>query len=158
MSVNKMLTSKTGPKKCSYGKGRQNTATTFTDHPVPAAPPFRSRRTLAEHVQDNMHFAHRLMLLHRVGCIVTNSESEKREDLKKHLETAFEQINFKAKTNDHVSGIVVVYHAFTIKVLTGTERSLGLFAETLRDQYSKYFTGGRVVFFHSNVNQVISYD
>lgn len=137
---------------------RPNTANTVTGaagHPVPPVPPFHSRRTLVEIVRDNMAFAHRLSVLHRVGIIAHNSATKTREEVKQFLDAAIHTINVKAKHSEQISGVIVLYPAHTMIVLTGTARTFGLFTYDAGKMLVQFLREGRLLYFHGNVNQVL---
>lgn len=135
---------------------RPNTANTINgeNKPMPTVPPFHSRRTLAEHVHDNMQFANRLALQHRVGVVASNSATKSREEVKEFLEAAITAVNLRIKDSEQITGLVVLYPAHTVMVLTGADRSLGQIKDAVGLTLPQYFTGSRIFFFHGNVNQV----
>lgn len=134
---------------------RPNTANTITAGvPVAPVPPFHSRRTLAEYVHDNMHFANRHALQHRVGVVAMNCPTKSRDEIKQFLEATINGINMRTKESEHISGFVVLYPTHTVMVLTGADRSFGQFKDNAGQMFVQSFVSGRILYFHGNVNQV----
>lgn len=134
---------------------RPNTANTLAGGiPVAPVPPFRSRRTLAEYVHDSMHFSNRLSLSHRFAMVSSNSSTKTREELKQILESKISDVNTRLKASEQISGIIVLYPAYTLMVLTASDRSFGLFKDMGGELFFHLFVNGRVLYFHGNVNQV----
>lgn len=137
-------------------KRRPNTANTIAggNNPVPPVPPFHSRKTLAEYVHDSMHFANRLTLKHRIGLLANNCPTKSREELKHCLENIFLGINLRAKTNEQISGVCLIYPAHTFMLLAAPDRTFGLFKDNYGQMFGSLFLNGRLLYFHGNVNKV----
>lgn len=124
---------------------------------IPLAPPFRSRRTLADHVAENMKLSGRICHLHRLAIIAAVRGTKSSDDVKQMLQKVLSKVNLKSKGPNRISGFVAGSPAYTVIVLTGTESGFGVFAEQLGEHLETFFVCSRVVFFQNNVNYVNKY-
>lgn len=134
---------------------RPNTPNTISGgNAGPLVPPFHSRRTLADYVTDSMNFANRHSSHHRVGVLTSNAPTTNREDIKSFLHSTIVDVNHQTTAADHISGMVLLYPGHTMWMLSGGDRSLGQFGDALAPKLGTLFGVSKILFFHSNVNQV----
>lgn len=124
--------------------------------PTNIIPPFRSRRTLADCVAENMKLAGRLSHWHRLAavCALSDTSTQLSTDVKQSFKTMLSNVNLKSRGSDKISGFVAFSAAHAVMVLTGNERNFGVFFGELSKRWAGFFANSRVVFYQTNVNYV----
>lgn len=138
-------------------RSRSKPPNTPITKPVPAVPPFRSRRTLAEHVVTNMSIAGKGSYMQRVCMVASNRVPTEDGTAAIHalIESAALVANGSAPCQDWIRGLVAHYAAYTVLLVAGHEGVIGRFLQTLAADEADHFTAARIVLCFTNVNQFL---
>lgn len=112
---------------------------------------FRNRRTLADHVKDNMLCAGKVSYHQRVIFVASHAIGTDPIQLKLSVEQLAKSVNRSAGQSEEITGLVVVYNTHSMYMLEGSEKCIGQFAKLLQ---CSVFKQNRVALVYNNANQV----
>lgn len=120
-------------------------------------PTFRSRRTLAEHVKDNMICAGKQSYHQRLIFVASHKTGtpENSLELKRTLKQFEKFSNNLVADTEILTGLIIIYTSYSVYMLEGSEKCIGKFSQKLTNDFEKFFKCARVVLIFNNINQVI---
>ncbi len=119
-------------------------------------PRYQKRRTVADHVKDNMLCAGKQKYHQRIIFAVRHQQSDKKDrfkDIRKTLNKLVISSN-QAATSDKLTGLMMFYSAHSVYLMEGGEDNIGNFMKSLKDIAKEYFDVARVVLIYNNSNRV----
>lgn len=121
--------------------------------PVPA---FKTRRTLADHVKDNMLCAGKHSYHQRIIYVASHvvGTSENSLEIKRALNKIVKLINNVVEESEILTGLIIIYNSYSVYMLEGSEKYIGQFIMEIVNQFDKYFKCARIILIYNNINQV----
>lgn len=121
----------------------------YEPHSVPT---FQSRRTLANHVRDNMLCAGRRSYFQRVIYVARHKSIIELHKIKEPFNKIIKEL-YKYPTDDHLGGLLIGHEKYSIHMLEGSDELIGKFFQHLSKVADEYFEVSRVVLVYNNINQ-----
>ncbi|KAG5676236.1 hypothetical protein PVAND_006085 [Polypedilum vanderplanki] len=115
-------------------------------------PSFQSRRTLANHVRDNMMCAGRRSYYQRVIYLARHKTIIEPHKIKEPFNKIIKEI-YKYPTEDRLGGLLIGHDMYTMHMLEGNDELIGNFFKHLSNVADELFEKSRVVLVYNNINQ-----
>lgn len=124
--------------------------------PAQELPQYQRRRTVADHVKDNMSCAGKASYHQRIIFVVHHRQSDKKDQFKeiRKLLNKLVITSNQATASDKLTGLMIFYSAYSLYVLEGGEDNIGNFMKSLIDLTNDFFAESRVVLIYNNSNRV----
>lgn len=119
-------------------------------------PQYQKRRTVADHVKDNMLCAGKQNYHQRIVFVVRHKQSDKKDrfkEIRKVLNKLVISSN-QAATGDKLTGLMMFYCDYSVYMMEGGEDNIGNFMKSLNDIANEFFADGKVVLIYNNSNRV----
>lgn len=123
-------------------------------------PQYQKRRTVADHVKDNMLCAGKQKYHQRIIFVIHHKPSEKKDrfkELRKLLNKLVISSN-QAATSDKLTGLMLFYTDYSIYLMEGGEDNIGRFMKSMNSLSDEFFGESRVLLIYNNSNRVSSCD
>jgi hypothetical protein len=117
-----------------------------------SVPTFQSRRTLANHVRDNMLCAGRRSYFQRVIYIARHKSIIELHKIKEPFNKIIKEI-YKFPTDDFLGGLLIGHEKYSMHMLEGSDELIGRYFQHLSKIADEYFEESRVVLVYNNINQ-----
>lgn len=136
-----------------------NVKTTKKSSPKKATqelPQYQKRRTVADHVKDNMLCAGKQSYHQRIIFVVQHRQSD-RKDLFKEIRKLLNKLviaSNQAAASDKLTGLMVFYTGYSVYMLEGGEENIGNFMKSIQDIGKDFFADSKVVLIYNNSNRV----
>ena len=121
----------------------------YEPHTVPT---FQSRRTLANHVRDNMLCAGRRSYYQRVIYLAKHKSVIEPHKIKEPFNRIIKEI-YKYPTDDFLGGLLIGHDKFSLHMLEGSDELIGKYFQHLSQIADELFEKSRVVLVYNNINQ-----
>lgn len=121
----------------------------YEPHTVPT---FQSRRTLANHVRDNMMCAGRRSYFQRVIYLAKHKEVIEPHKIKEPFNRIIKEI-YKYPTDDYLGGLLIGHDMYSLHMLEGSDELIGNYFKNLSKISNELFEKSRVVLVYNNINQ-----
>lgn len=118
-----------------------------------AVPSFQNRRTLANHVRDNMMCAGRRSYFQRVIYIARHKTVIEPHRIKEPFTKIIKEV-YKYPTEDRLGGLLIGHDIYSIHMLEGSDELIGNYFKHLSKLADELFESTRVVLVYNNINQV----
>ena len=120
----------------------------YEPHTVPS---FQSRRTLANHVRDNMLCSGRRSYFQRVIYVAKHKTVIEPHKIKEPFTRIIKEI-YKYPTDDYLGGLLIGYDMYSLHMLEGSDELIGNYFRHLSKIADKLFEKSRVVLIYNNIN------
>lgn len=123
--------------------------------PTQELPQYQKRRTVADHVKDNMLCAGKQNYHQRIIFVAHHLHTDKKDrfkEIKKMINKLVISAN-QAATSDKLTGMMMFYSMYSVYLLEGGEENIGIFLQSLNDNVNE-FDASRVVLIYNNSNRV----
>ena len=127
----------------------QSASATYT----PTQPTFKCRRTLAQHIEDNMLCVAKKSYHQRIMFVASHIDDSSAYELKSLLTKLLNSINENAE-NDKITGLIVMYKLHSVYMLEGSEDYIGRFVQKLAIKSNGIYSNAKIVLTYNNINQV----
>lgn len=124
--------------------------------PAQELPQYQKRRTVADHVKDNMMCAGKQNYHQRIIFVAHHRQSDKKDrfkELRKLLNKRVITSN-QAATSDKLTGLMMFYSEYSVYLLEGGEDNIGNFTKSLNDVTNDFIADSKVVLIYNNSNRV----
>lgn len=121
----------------------------YEPHTVPT---FLSRRTLANHVRDNMLCAGRRSYFQRVIYVAKHRAVIEPHKIKEPFTRVIKEV-YKYPTDDYLGGLLIGHDMYSIHMLEGSDELIGNYFRHLSKTADELFEKSRVVLVYNNINQ-----
>lgn len=121
----------------------------YEPHTVPT---FQSRRTLANHVRDNMLCSGRRSYFQRVIYLAKHKAVIEPHKIKEPFNRIIKEI-YKYPADDHLGGLLIGHDMYTLHMLEGSDELIGHYFQHLSKVADELFEKSRVVMVYNNINQ-----
>lgn len=124
--------------------------------PAQELPQYQKRRTVADHVKDNMMCAGKQNYHQRIIFVAQHRQSDKKDrfkELRKLLNKLVITSN-QAATSDKLTGLMMFYSGSSVYLLEGGEDNIGNFMKSLNDVTNDFIADSKVVLIYNNSNRV----
>lgn len=121
----------------------------YEPHTVPT---FQSRRTLANHVRDNMLCAGRRSYFQRVIYVAKHKAVIEPHKIKEPFTRVIKEV-YKYPTEDYLGGLLIGHDMYSIHMLEGSDELIGNYFRHLSKPAEELFEKSRVVLLYNNINQ-----
>ncbi|CRL01607.1 CLUMA_CG014682, isoform A [Clunio marinus] len=121
----------------------------YESHTIPT---FQSRRTLANHVRDNMLCAGRRSYFQRVIYLAKHKSIIEPHKIKDPFNRIIKEI-YKYPTDDHLGGLLIGHDLYSMHMLEGSDELIGNYFQLLSKTADELFEKSRVVLVYNNINQ-----
>lgn len=145
-------------KKPPLSSRRTNTPTGTAKPAAVVVPPFRTRRTLAEYVQEHQQRTQNTSYWQRVVAVAAHSATigtPAPDAVHQLIRQLIRSVNAKAPECDQIRGLSVHYTGHTWLMVSGHEQRVGLFFSELRSHQDEHFAAVRIVIATTNCDQQI---
>lgn len=122
-------------------------------------PQYQKRRTVADHVKDNMLCAGKQSYHQRIMFVAKHRQSD-RKDLFKEIRKLLNKLvitSNQAAASDKLTGLMIFYAGYSGYLLEGGEENIGNFMKSLNDIGKDVFADSKVVLIYNNSNRVSSF-
>jgi hypothetical protein len=116
-------------------------------------PSFQNRRTLANHVRDNMLCAGRRSYFQRIIYLARHKSIIEPHKIKEPFSKIIKEI-YKYPTDDRLGGLLIGHDMYSIHMLEGSDDLIGNYFQHLNKFVGELFETSRVVLIYNNINQV----
>lgn len=116
-------------------------------------PSFQNRRTLANHVRDNMMCGGRRSYHQRIIYVAHHKEVIEPHKNKEIFNKIIKEI-YKYPTDDRLGGLLIGHDNYSIHMLEGSDELIGNYFKNLSKVADELFDKSRVVLVYNNINQV----
>lgn len=116
-------------------------------------PSFQNRRTLANHVRDNMMCGGRRSYHQRVIYVAHHRTVIEPHRIKDPFNKIIKEI-YKYPTDDRLGGLLISHDMYSIHMLEGNDELIGNYFKQLSKIADELFDKSRVVLVYNNINQV----
>lgn len=117
-----------------------------------SVPTFQSRRTLANHVRDNMLCAGRRSYFQRIIYVARHKSIIELHKIKEPFNKIIKEI-YKYPTDDFLGGLLIGHEKYSIHMLEGSDELIGRYFKLLSKIADEHFEVSRVVLVYNNINQ-----
>lgn len=119
-------------------------------------PSHQNRRTLAEHVKDNMLCAGKTSYHQRILFSASHSDCSASgiDELRRRLFALCKETNQEAPENEKITGFIFIYATHSVYMVEGSETFIAQFMEKLSDQMKGFYSASRLSLILNNSNQV----
>lgn len=119
-------------------------------------PQYQKRRTVADHVKDNMLCAGKQNYHQRIIFVMHHTPSDKRIEVKEIRKILNKLVNAsnQAVTSDKLTGLMMFYTDHSVYLVEGGEENIGNFMKTFIGATNEFFAEGKVVLIYNNSNRV----
>lgn len=121
----------------------------YEPHTVPT---FQSRRTLANHVRDNMLCAGRRSYYQRVIYLARHKSVIEPHKIKEPFNRIIKEV-YKYPTDDFLGGLLIGHDMYSLHMLEGSDEMIGKYFQHLSKTADDLFEKSRVVLVYNNINQ-----
>lgn len=121
----------------------------YEPHSVPT---FQSRRTLANHVRDNMLCSGRRSYYQRVIYLAKHKTVIEPHKIKDPFNRIIKEI-YKYPTDDFLGGLLIGHDMYSLHMLEGSDELIGNYFKLLSKTADELFEKSRVVLVYNNINQ-----
>lgn len=121
----------------------------YEPHTVPT---FQSRRTLANHVRDNMLCAGRRSYFQRVIYLAKHKAVIEPHKIKEPFNKIMKEV-YKYPTDEYLGGLLIGHDMYSLHMLEGSDELIGNYFKHLSKVADEYFEKSRVVLVYNNINQ-----
>lgn len=124
--------------------------------PTQELPQYQKRRTVADHVKDNMLCAGKQNYHQRIIFVTHHIQTDKKDrfkEIRKILNKLVITSN-QAATSDKLTGMMMFCSMYSVYLLEGGEDNIGNFMKSLNDIANDLFDASRVVLIYNNSNRV----
>ncbi|CAO1322045.1 unnamed protein product [Diamesa hyperborea] len=121
----------------------------YEPHTIPT---FQSRRTLANHVRDNMLCSGRRSYFQRVIYIAKHKNVIEPHKIKDPFNKIIKEI-YKYPSEDRLGGLMIGHDMYTIHMIEGSDELVGKYFQLLSNIADDLFEKSKVVLVYNNVNQ-----
>lgn len=140
-----MKSTRQAPSKLPYYKLDKE----YEPHTVPT---FQSRRTLANHVRDNMLCSGRRSYFQRVVYLAKHKKVIEPHKIKEPFNRIIKEI-YKYPTDDFLGGLLIGHDMYSLHMLEGSDELIGNYFQHLSKTADEIFEKSRVVLVYNNINQ-----
>lgn len=116
-------------------------------------PTFQSRRTLANHVRDNMLCCGRRSYYQRIIYIAKHKKPIEVHRIKDPFMNIIKEV-YKAVPDERFGGLMLGHDKYTLHMLEGSDDLIGKYCTLLTKLGAEIFEKSKVVLVYNNVNQV----
>lgn len=119
-------------------------------------PQYQKRRTVADHVKDNMLCAGKQSYHQRIIFVAYHRPSDKKDQIKEIRKIINKLVitSNQAATSDKLTGLMMFCCGYSVYLLEGGEENIGNFMKALNSITNDFFANGRVVLIYNNSNRV----
>jgi hypothetical protein len=121
----------------------------YEPHTVPT---FQSRRTLANHVRDNMLCSGRRSYFQRVIYVAKHRSVIEPHKIKEPFTRVIKEV-YKYPTDDYLGGLLIGHDMYSLHMLEGSDELIGNYFRHLSKTADELFEKSRVVLLYNNINQ-----
>lgn len=121
----------------------------YEPHSVPT---FQSRRTLSNHVRDNMLCAGRRSYFQRVIYLAKHKTVIEPHKIKEPFNRIIKEV-YKYPTCDFLGGLLIGHDIYSLHMLEGSDELIGNYFKHLAKIADELFEKSRVVLVYNNINQ-----
>lgn len=124
--------------------------------PAQELPQYQKRRTVADHVKDNMLCAGKQNYHQRIIFVAHHTQTDKKDrfkEIRKMLNKLVITSN-QAASSDKLTGLMLFYSEFSVYLLEGGEDNIGNFMKSVNDIANDFIADGKVVLIYNNSNRV----
>lgn len=121
----------------------------YEPHSVPT---FQSRRTLANHVRDNMLCSGRRSYFQRVIYVARHKSIIELHKIKEPFNKIIKEL-YKYPAADFLGGLLIGHENYSVHMLEGSDELIGKFFQHLSSVADELFETSRVVLVYNNINQ-----
>jgi hypothetical protein len=116
-------------------------------------PSFQNRRTLANHVRDNMMCGGRRAYFQRIIYVARHKAVIEPHRIKDPFNKIIKEV-YKYPTEDRIGGLLIGYDMYSLHMLEGSDELIGNYFKRLSKVADELFEVSRVVLVYNNINQV----
>lgn len=134
----------------------KNTKKSAPKKPAQELPQYQKRRTVADHVEDNMLCAGKHNYHQRIIFVAHHIQSDKKDQIKeiRRILNKLVMTSNQATTSDKLTGLMMFYSGYSVYLLEGGEDNIGNFMRSLNDIASDFFDDSKIVMIYNNSNRV----
>lgn len=121
----------------------------YEPHTIPT---FQSRRTLANHVRDNMLCAGRRSYFQRVIYLAKHKSVIEPHKIKEPFNRIIKEV-YKYPSDDYLGGLLIGHDMYSLHMLEGSDELIGNYFHHLSKIAGELFESSRVVLVYNNINQ-----
>ncbi|XP_037044817.1 uncharacterized protein LOC119080512 [Bradysia coprophila] len=123
--------------------------------PAQEVPQYQKRRTVADHVKDNMLCAGKQNYHQRIIFVVHHIHSDKKDRVKELRKTLNKLViaSNQAATSDKLTGLMMFYSEYSVYMVEGGEENIGNFMKSFSGATKEFFAEGKVVLIYNNSNR-----
>lgn len=125
----------------------------YEPHTVPS---FQNRRTLANHVKDNLLCAGRRSYFQRIIYLARHKSIIEPHKIKEPFNKIIKEI-YKYPTDDRLGGLLIGHGSYAMHMLEGSDELIGNYFQHLNKVADQLYEKCRVVLVYNNINQVSQY-
>lgn len=124
--------------------------------PAQEVPQYQKRRTVADHVKDNMLCAGKQNYHQRIIFVVHHTKSEIKDRVKeiRKLLNKLVIASNQAATSDKLTGLMMFYSEYSVYMVEGGEENIGNFMKSFNGAMKDFLAEGKVVLIYNNSNRV----
>lgn len=126
-------------------------------------PAFQQRKTLANHVQNNMNYFKRHSYYQRIIFVAKHllikehceQPPRRAKEIKDIIKELLIRINCNHSDKDKLTGLALFYNTHSVYMLEGGEDYIGKFIKNIVEIINEIFINSKIILVYNNINQVI---